>query len=92
MALGQQLAQAKACVACHSTNGSAGVGPTWKGLYQSTRELEDGTTVTADEAYLEESISDPTAKVAQGFMPIMSATPFTDDEMSAIIAYIKSLK
>ena len=36
-----------------------GTGPTWKGLYGSEVKLVDGTTVTADETYLKESITDP---------------------------------
>ncbi|MGR5326026.1 c-type cytochrome, partial [Vibrio sp. DNB22_17_1] len=49
---GKTLAQAKGCVACHTINGSPGVGPTWKGLYGSTQTMADGSTATADEAYL----------------------------------------
>ena len=89
--VGQQLVASKGCLGCHSTDGSALVGPTWKGLYGSTRPLADGSSVTADEAYLEESILNPTAKVAEGFPPIMPPISVTDDELQDIIAYIKSL-
>lgn len=90
--LGQQLATSNTCIACHTADGSSSVGPTWKGLYGSTRELEGGSTVTADEAYLEESIKNPTAKVALGFAPVMVQIPLEDDQVKALIAYIKSLK
>lgn len=85
---------AAVCLACHSTDGSALVGPTWKGLYGHDVALEDGTTVVADEAYLRESILDPMKKVVKGFPPSMP--PFggmlTDDQISDIIEYIKTLK
>lgn len=90
---GQQLAQAKGCLQCHSTDGSPRVGPTWKGLYEKTRALQDGSTVTANEAYLLESIRSPNAKVAQGFVPnLMPAFTLTDSEIDAIVDYIESLQ
>jgi cytochrome c oxidase subunit 2 len=89
---GQLLVQNNVCGACHSITGSAGIGPTWRGLFQSKVELEDGTTVTADEAYLTESIKTPKAKIVKGFPPTMPVFPFTDKEIADIVAYIKTLK
>ncbi len=90
--LGKQLAQSNGCLSCHSSTGNRLVGPSWKGLYGSTRELEGGATVIADEAYLKESIVNPAAKIVKGFSPVMP--PFTflsDEEIQTIIEYIKSL-
>ncbi len=53
---GEALVSQNACTACHTIDGSAGQGPTWKGLYGSQVELADGTTVTADDAFIAESI------------------------------------
>lgn len=89
---GRQLATSNGCAACHSIDGSVLVGPTWKGLYESTRPLEGGSSVTADEAYIGESIKNPTAKVVEGFLPLMPTIPVTDKELQDIIAYIKSLQ
>ena len=89
---GKQLAQANGCLSCHSVTGAPMVGPTWKGLYGQTVELQDGTTVTADEAYLRESIVTPTAKIVKGFPPAMpSFSQLSDEQIQALIAYIKSL-
>jgi cytochrome c oxidase subunit 2 len=57
--------------------------------------LENGSTVTADEAYLLESIKQPEAKIVQGFPPVMPpniAAQMTDAQIQDIIAFIKSLK
>lgn len=89
---GKQLASQNGCMGCHSIDGSPGAGPTWKGLYGSEVELTDGTKVKADEAYLRESIVDPDAQVVKGYSPIMPEyTQFSDEELQALIAYIKSL-
>lgn len=90
-AKGKQLAQSKGCVACHSADGSPGVGPTWKNLYGKTNVLTDGSSVTADEAYLKNAIRDPQTQVVKGFAPIMPKTEMSDDELSALVAYIASL-
>jgi cytochrome c oxidase subunit 2 len=89
---GQELSVNKGCVACHSIDGSAIIGPTWKGLYGSNEALEDGSSVTVDDAYIKESILNPTIKVAKGFQPVMPVLPMSDDEIAAVTAYIKSLK
>ena len=91
-AKGEALVGDNGCAACHSINGSAGVGPTWFGLAGSKVDLEGGASVTADDAYLTESIKDPKAKVVKGFAPVMPVFPFTDEEIANLVAYIKTLK
>ncbi|MFQ5795599.1 MAG: c-type cytochrome [Candidatus Bipolaricaulia bacterium] len=91
---GRQLAQQFGCLGCHTVTGERLVGPTWKGLFDSERMLASGETVTADEVYLRESILNPNAKVVQDFLPnIMPnlGSALSDDDLDAIIAYIKSL-
>jgi len=88
--------KAAECMACHSVDGSEGVGPTWKGLYGRMATLADGSTVQADEAYLRESICNPDAKVVKGFspgvMPKGYCDRFSEQDLQDIIAYIKTLK
>jgi cytochrome c oxidase subunit 2 len=88
---GKVLAQSKGCVACHSIDGSPGVGPTWKGLAGKNTTLADGSSVPTDETYLKKSIRDPQSQVVKGFQPIMPKTDMTDDELDALLAYIQSL-
>jgi cytochrome c oxidase subunit 2 len=92
-ARGESFVAQNACSACHSIDGSASQGPTWKGLFGSQVELADGTTVTADEAYIKESILQPQAKIVSGFETVLMPTfQFTDEQIADIIAYMKTLK
>ncbi|MEF9387972.1 c-type cytochrome [Ralstonia solanacearum species complex bacterium KE056] len=87
---GKTLAQAKGCVACHSVDGSPGVGPTWKGLYGKTETMADGNTAPVDDAYLRAFIRDPKARVVKGFAPVMPNFDLSEQELSALVAYIKA--
>ncbi|KAF3998953.1 cytochrome c oxidase subunit II [Glaciimonas immobilis] len=91
VAQGKSLATSKACLSCHTVDGGALVGPTWKGLFGRTETMEDGSTAFVDEAYLRDFIRNPTAHRVKGFTPIMPRIDMTDDELSALVAYIKSI-
>ncbi len=81
------------CIGCHSVDGTTVVGPSWKGIYGEPVELEDGTTVVVDEAYLATSIKDPTSQIVKGFPPAMPPYSWlTDQQVADIIAYIETLK
>ena len=88
---GRLLAQQRGCIACHTTDGNRGVGPTWLGLYGSTKELADGSTVVADNDYLAKAINQPNIQVVKSFSAIMPAAGFTKTETDAVIAFIKSI-
>jgi cytochrome c oxidase subunit 2 len=89
---GKALAQSKGCIACHSVDGSKGVGPSWKGVFGKQHAMESGSTVAADEAYLKRSILEPQAEVVKGYPPVMPKMPMSEDEVAALVAYIKTLK
>jgi len=91
VAKGREVAEQFGCLACHSLDGSRGIGPTWQGIFGKEEPLDDGTTVVVDAAYLEESIRQPQAKVTEGFQPMMPPFDLTEEEMEAIIALIESL-
>ncbi|MEL0080421.1 MAG: cytochrome c oxidase subunit II [bacterium] len=92
--IGKQLYSDKGCVACHSIDGAAGVGPSWKGLYNAKRIFTDGTSAAADENYLKESILYPGEKMVEGYGPVMPSYKglLDDAEITALIEYIKTLK
>lgn len=89
VAQGRALAQSRGCLACHSLDGKPGVGPTWKGLYGKTETLAGGAQVKVDDDYLRRSIADPNAQIVQGFAPVMPPATLNDDEMKALLAFIR---
>jgi cytochrome c oxidase subunit 2 len=96
-ARGRQLVEEKGCLSCHTTDGSKGTGPTWKGLAGSQVKLADGTTVTADADYLRRSILDPDAQTVAGFPPGLMVSTIrpgivAEQEANALVAYIETLR
>ena len=97
VARGKDLYTADGCSACHSLTGSAGVGPSFKGVGGSTVTLTSGQAVTADDAYLERSIADPDAEIVKGYRAgVMPAAISSYDltakpaDIRALVAFIKS--
>ncbi len=89
---GEQISLQNACNTCHSSDGSKLTGPTWLNLYGSEVKLQDGSTVTADEEYLVESIVNPQAKIVEGYQGVMPAYDYlSENELQSLVEYIKSL-
>jgi len=92
---GMGYAKQFGCVGCHSVDGSAMAGPTFKGLYGSNVDLEGGASVKADDAYLQESIQKPNAKIVKSFfagiMPDLGSG-ISDQQAQALVEYIKTLR
>lgn len=91
---GARTATEGGCTACHSSDGSKIVGPSFKGLWGITETMTDGSSVVVDENYLRESLVDPQAKVVAGYPPSMPtyAGRLTDQQIDGLIEYIKSLQ
>lgn len=91
--IGEKAFQGR-CTACHKTSQEKLIGPGLAGLYNQMRKLDNGKSIQADENYIRESILNPGAKLVQGYSNQM--TPFagllTEEELSGLIEYIKSLK
>ncbi|MFN8159969.1 MAG: cytochrome c [Solirubrobacterales bacterium] len=90
---GEAAASSQGCTACHSTDGSTSVGPTWSQIYGTTVALDDGTTVKVDDTYLKTAMLDPSAQVHSGFGPLMPSYEgkLSKQDVAALIEYIKSL-
>jgi cytochrome c oxidase subunit 2 len=92
---GADVAASAGCTACHSTDGSDGVGPSWLGIAGTERPLEGGGSALADPAYLLESIVDPEIKIvagyASGLMPTTFGDTLRDEDLAALVIYIESL-
>jgi cytochrome c oxidase subunit II len=91
---GKLLYTKQGCQTCHSVDGSAGTGPTWKALWGKDRPLAGGGSAKVDENYIKESILQPQAKVAEGYGPVMPTYQgkLKDSQIDALIAFIKSHK
>jgi len=91
---GARLFKQRGCAQCHTTDGKAGIGPTFKGVFGAKVALVGGTILEVDEDYIRESILAPQAKVVAGFDPVMPTYQgrIKDDDITAIIAYLKTLK
>jgi len=92
---GGRLLEEKGCLGCHTTDGTAKIGPTFKGLYGApVTVLTNGKerTIRADEAYLQESVRNPKTDVVKGYPDIMPPTQLKPEELDAIVEYIETLK
>ncbi len=89
---GEAVFRARGCSGCHA-EASKVHAPNLRGLYGRPVQLADGRTVTADEAYLRDSMLMPRRDVAAGYEPIMPsyAGILTDGEIISLTAYIRSL-
>lgn len=92
---GRAIYAQKACIGCHTLDGKVGTGPTWKGLYGSTRKFNDGSSAQADENYIRESIWEPNKRISKGYeagkMPAFKGQ-ITEEEVSMVIEFMKTLK
>lgn len=93
---GRELYETKGgCKTCHSIDGSKLIGPSFKGLFGKKEKVMTGgkeREVTVDEAYIIKSEHEPNADVVVGFQPVMPPSPLNDEEIKAVIEFMKTLK
>jgi mono/diheme cytochrome c family protein len=93
---GEQLYQKMGCVGCHSVDGTkAGKsGPTFRGLYGSLVPIAGKPARRADDAYLTQSILEPTADIVQGYEPGMPSFKgvLSDAQVRSLVMYIRALE
>ncbi|HCB99243.1 MAG TPA: hypothetical protein DEP78_13335, partial [Verrucomicrobiales bacterium] len=87
------------CMACHSMDGSTSgrVGPTFAGLWGRSRSFVRGEDAAADEAYLRESILEPSRKVLRDYADSDIGMPsyqgvLSEWQVQSLIEWIKSLE
>lgn len=88
---GQELSTGLGCVACHTVDGSPGVGPSWEGMWGRTEMLTNGNTVVVDEAYFRESLIDPPRKMVAGYPNVMLRYFLEEEEITALMEFAKQL-
>ena len=94
---GYELIRKNGCIACHSSDGSRMVGPSFKGIWGETQTVITGREerqVTVDEDYVRKSIYDPGADVVKGYNSGLMQSykdQVSDEDVGLIIEYLKSL-
>ena len=91
IALGKQLYEQKGCVQCHTLDGTARIGPSWKGIWGKTAALTDHSTRMVDETYVRESILFPQDFARPGYPAVMPSFErqlkgFEIDALTVLIA------
>jgi cytochrome c oxidase subunit II len=91
------LLQVKGCIACHTIDGSAKIGPTLKGVFGKKEVvIREGKEreVVVDEAFIKQTLLHPEIDRVKGFPPIMPPQKglLADKEIDEIIEYLKELK
>jgi cytochrome c oxidase subunit 2 len=91
---GEKLYNQRGCKQCHSVDGSSGIGPSFKAIWGHTQALKGGGQALVEENYVRESILNPQAKIVAGYEPVMPTYQgrLKDKEITAIIAYLKTLE
>ncbi len=93
---GAELFRKMECATCHTVDPDvpASTGPPLYNLYGREVSLQNGSTVTANEAYIRESILQAGAELTAGYMPVMPSYDgrLREEAVSQLVSYIKSLK
>ena len=89
---GERLFASLSCNACHNARPDAR-GPSLANVYGAKLALASGGTVLADDAYLRESILNPSQHITQGYAPIMPTYQgqVSEEGVIALVEYIKNL-
>ncbi len=92
-ASGERVFQRSACINCHHPDGR-GRAPSVVGIFGKTVRLQSGASIVADEAYIRESILNPSAKIVAGYPNIMPTFQglISEEGLMELVAYIKSLQ
>ncbi len=91
---GARLYVERACVTCHSIDGSKNTCPTFLNKFGTTEQFTDGSSGVVDENYIRESILNPNARIVAGYDPVMPTYQgiLKDRDIDALVEFIKSLK
>ena len=90
---GERLFATLGCNACHSGNATAR-GPNLADAYGSRVQLANGSYETVDDAFLRDSILNPSMHVTSGYAPIMPTYQgqVSEEGLIDLVEYIKGLK
>lgn len=92
--IGQKIYKAR-CSSCHTVDGNASTGPSWKNMYGYEHNYTSGAKVVSDDNHILESIRVPNKLIRADF-PAGGMTAFPENlvsnqQVGYIIAYMKTL-
>lgn len=90
---GERLFASMGCNACHS-GGPAARGPNLANVYGSKLKLANGSEVLVNEAFLRDTILNPSQHLTAGYAPIMPTYQgqISEEGLIDLVEFIKSLK
>ena len=97
-AVGDLLYQRRGCMGCHVLDGTTKIGPplnmTWEEVAAGTRVFDSGPIDLAKydnliENYITESLQEPQKEIVQELPRSMPRTNLSDQDIKAIIAFLK---
>jgi len=94
---GLSIMVTQGCNACHSSDGSKILGPSYLNLFGEQQVvIRDGkeVTVTVDEEYIKNAIYDPNSEIVKGYPKDLMQSykgTLSDEDINKIIEYLKSL-
>src|SRR6195952_1379465 len=90
---GERLFASMGCNACHSGTAAAR-GPNLAGVYGSKLQMANGSQALVNDAYLRDSILNPSQHVTAGYAPIMPTYQgqISEDGLIDLVEYIKNLQ
>ena len=95
---GLTILRKNACTGCHSIDGSKIVSASFRGLYGKTEKVMSNRTersIVVDDEYIKTSVYEPDKDVVTGYQKGIMKTYkglVTEEEMTKIINYFKSIK
>ncbi|MDP2336168.1 MAG: cytochrome c oxidase subunit II [Bacteroidota bacterium] len=95
---GKRIMKNIGCFACHNTDGTKLVGPSFKGIYGHQVTVTTGGNereITVDDEYIKRSIYEPNADVVKGFnkgLMLSYTGQLSEDDVKQITEYLKTLK
>lgn len=95
---GLAILKSQGCNACHSSDGTRIIGPSYLGLWghqQVVSRNGQDVSVKVDSAYIRKSIYEPNADIVKGYQKGLMQSydkVLTDQDISKIIDYLKTLE
>jgi cytochrome c oxidase subunit 2 len=89
---GERLFSQYGCDSCHKPD-NTGKGPSLLGVFGKPQPLKDGRTLTVDEGFIRQAITNPNSMPLANYAPVMPTFQgqLNEEQILDLMAYVKSL-